>query len=123
MQFLTPRKRADGLGASGTGTHHHWQMQVTGMALAVLTPLFILTFGRILGAPYEEVVAYFARPFPAVVAALMLVVSLLHFAAGAQMAIEDYSGGMTRKILILVTNFVAYAAAALALFALVRLAL
>lgn len=123
MQFLTPRKRAEGMGAARSGTHHHWQMQVTGMALAILIPLFVFTFGAILGAPYEQVVAYYARPFPAVVAGLTLVVGLLHFAAGAQMAIEDYSGGVTRKILVVLANFVAYAAAAFAIFALVRLAL
>lgn len=123
MQFLTPRKRAEGMGAAHHGTHHHWQMQVTGMALAILAPFFLFTFGRILGAPYEEVVAYYSRPVPAVVAGLTLVVGLLHFAAGAQMAIEDYSGGMTRKILVVAANFVAYAAAAFAIFALVRLAL
>lgn len=123
MQFLTPRKRADGLGSAHSGTHHHWQMQVTGMALAILIPLFVFTFGRILGAPYEEVVAYYARPFPAVVAGLTLVVGLVHFAAGAQMAIEDYTHGITRKLLVLLAQFVAYAAAAVAIFALVRLAL
>lgn len=123
MQFLTPRKRAEGMGAAHHGTHHHWQMQVTGMALAILVPFFLFTFGRILGAPYEEVVAYYSRPVPAVVAGLTLVVGLLHFAAGAQMAIKDYSGGMTRKILVVAANFVAYAAAAFAIFALVRLAL
>lgn len=123
MQFLTPRKRADGLGAAHSGTHHHWQMQVTGMALALLVPFFLLTFGRILGAPYEEVVAYYSRPFPAVVAGLTVVVGLLHFAAGAQMAIEDYAHGVTRKALVVATQFLSYAAAAVALFALVRLAL
>ena len=28
-------------------------------ALAVLIPLFVFTFGRIVGAPYPEVLAYF----------------------------------------------------------------
>lgn len=123
MQFLTPRKRADGLGAAKSGTHHHWQMQVTGLALTLLVPAFIFTFGPILGSSHEEVLAYYARPLPAIVAALTLVVGLLHFAAGAQMAIEDYAHGLTRKVLILGAQFVSYAAAAVTLFALVRLVL
>lgn len=123
MHYLTDRKRATGLGASHSGTHHYWSMQVSAVALAVLVPLFIFTFGRILGAPYAEVTAYFARPFPAIVAALTLIVGLTHFKNGAQIAIEDYAGGITRKALIIGVTCLSYAAMATGLFALVRLAL
>jgi succinate dehydrogenase / fumarate reductase, membrane anchor subunit len=29
MRYLTDRKRAVGKGAAGTGTEHHWSMQVS----------------------------------------------------------------------------------------------
>ena len=76
-----------------------------------------------IGAPYAEVAAYYARPFPAVVAALTFVVGFMHFKNGAQVLIEDYSDGLTRKVLIAAVVCLSYAAAAAALFALVRLAL
>lgn len=123
MRYLTDRKRAQGLGSAKTGTEHVWKMQMTSVALLILVPLFVFTFGRILGAPHAEVAAYYARPFPAVVTALTLTVGLVHFRMGAQVAIEDYTDGMTRKLMIMAVAFLSYAALAVGLFALVRLAL
>jgi succinate dehydrogenase / fumarate reductase, membrane anchor subunit len=123
MAFLTDRKRAAGLGSAKTGTEHFWHMQVSSAALAVLIPLFVFTFGRILGAPHEEVAAYFARPFPAIVTGLTLVVGLIHFRSGAQVMIEDYAHGDTRKWLITGVICLSYALIAAGLFALIRLAL
>ncbi|QDY68399.1 succinate dehydrogenase, hydrophobic membrane anchor protein [Qingshengfaniella alkalisoli] len=123
MRYLTDRKRATGLGSAKSGTEHFWNMTLSSIGLLVLVPLFIFTFGPQLGAPYEEVVAYFARPFPAIVAGLTLTVGMLHFKNGAQVAIEDYVGGLTRKIAIAVTVCLSYALIGAGLYALVRLAL
>jgi succinate dehydrogenase / fumarate reductase membrane anchor subunit len=123
MAFVTDRKRAVGLGSAKTGTEHFWSMTKSSAALLILVPLFVFTVGPMLGRPHEEVVAFFARPFPALVAALTIVVGFLHFRNGAQVAIEDYTHGLTRKVLILVTTGVSYAAAATGLFAIARIAL
>jgi succinate dehydrogenase / fumarate reductase membrane anchor subunit len=123
MAFITDRKRAVGLGSAKAGTEHFWSMTKSSAALLILVPLFVFTFGPMLGRPHEEVVAFFARPFPAIVAALTIVVGFLHFKNGVQVAIEDYSDGLTRKILIMVMTGVSYAAAATGLFAIARIAL
>jgi succinate dehydrogenase / fumarate reductase membrane anchor subunit len=123
MAFLTDRKRATGLGAAKSGTDHHWSMTQSSVALVLLVPLFIFTFGSILGAPYEEVLAYYARPFPAIVAALTLVVGLLHFKGGVQVLIEDYVHGGARQALLIAMTCLSYALIGTGLFALVRLAL
>jgi succinate dehydrogenase / fumarate reductase membrane anchor subunit len=123
MRYMTDRKRANGLGSSKTGTEHFWHMQVSSVALAILVPLFIFTFGRILGGSHAEVLAYFARPFPAIITGLTLVVGFVHFKNGAQVMIEDYARGTTRKALIIATTCLSYACIATGLFALVRLAL
>lgn len=123
MRYLTDRKRAAGLGSAKSGTEHYWHMQVSSVGLAILVPLFVFTFGCILGAPYEEVVAYYGRPFPAIVAALTLIVGLTHFKNGAQVMIEDYAHGLTRKALIIGTVCLSYLLMATGLFALIRLAL
>ena len=120
---LTDRKRAEGLGSAKRGTEHYWGMIQSSVGLLILVPLFIFTFGPILGSSYEEVIAYYSNPFPAIVAALTIVVTWVHFKNGAQTAIEDYLRGMTRKITIIAVNIVAYAAIAAGLFALVALAL
>jgi succinate dehydrogenase / fumarate reductase membrane anchor subunit len=123
MAFLTDRKRALGLGASKTGTEHFWHMQVSSVALAILVPLFVITFGRILGAPHDVVVAHFSRPFPAIVTGLTLVVGFLHFRGGAQVMIEDYTQGGLRRALVIAVTCLSWGAIAAGLFALVRLAL
>ena len=123
MAYLTERKRALGLGSAKEGTHHFWEMKISSVGLLILVPLFLFTFGPMLGAPYAEVTAYFARPFPALVAALTIVIGFLHFRSGVQVAIEDYTHGLTRKILIIGTTCLSYAAAATGVFAIARLAL
>lgn len=123
MAFLTDHKRAIGNGSAKSGAEHHWMMIVTSVALVPLVIAFLFTFGGILGAPYEEVVAYYQRPFPALVAALTILVSFVHFRGGVQTLIEDYLHGMTRKIMIITMICLSYAAAAIGVFAVVRLAL
>ena len=123
MAFLTARKQALGLGSAKEGTHHFWQMKVSSVALLILVPLFLFTFGPMLGKPYAEVTAYFARPFPALIAALTIVVGFMHFKNGVQVAIEDYTHGITRKVLIIAAVCLSYAAAATGVFAIARLAL
>jgi succinate dehydrogenase / fumarate reductase membrane anchor subunit len=123
MHYLTARKRAEGLGSAKSGTEHFWHMQMSSVALAVLVPLFIFTFGSILGGTHAEVVAYFARPFPAIVAALTLIVGFVHFKNGAKVMIEDYAQRAARRIAIIAVTCLSYAAIATGLFALIRLAL
>ena len=123
MRFLTDRKRAAGLGSAKTGTEHHWHMMVTSVALVGLIPLFVFTFGYILGAPYDDVIAYYQRPFPAIIGILTLLVGFLHFRGGVQTLIEDYVHGFARKALIIAMICLSYTAAAVGIFDIVRIAL
>jgi succinate dehydrogenase / fumarate reductase membrane anchor subunit len=123
MQFLTDRKRARALGSAKTGTEHFWSMTVSSAALLVLTPLFLVAIAPVLGAPHETVLAHFARPFPAIVTALTLIVGFVHFKDGVRVVIEDYTDGIVRRGLIVATTMLSYAAIAAGLYALVRMAL
>lgn len=123
MAYLTDRKRAMGLGSAKSGTAHHWSMTLSSVALLILLPLFVFTFGAALGGTYEEVVAYYSRPFPAVVAALTILVSFKHFNDGVQTLLEDYVHGLAQKVSIVVMTCISYGAAALGIFAIARLAL
>lgn len=123
MGFLTDRKRATGMGAAKEGAHHHWNMIISSVALLILVPFFIFTLGPMIGEPHEVVVAYFARPFPAIVAALTITVGFLHFKNGVQVLIEDYVQGTARKLLIVLMICVSYGAMATGLFAIAKLAL
>ena len=123
MAYLTDRKRATGLGSAKTGTDHHWRMIVSSCALLGLIPLFLLTFGHIVGAPHADVVAYYSRPFPAIIAGLTFVVGALHFKSGAQVLIEAYAHGLSRKAWIIFVICLSYTLAAIGLFAIARIAL
>jgi len=102
---------------------HHWHMIVSSVALVGLVPLFVFTFGRAVGLPYDEAVAYYARPFPAIVAALTFLVGFIHFRNGVQTLIEDYVHGFARKALIIAMICLSYTAAAAGVFAVARIAL
>ena len=123
MSYMTDLKRAVGHGSAREGTARHWSMTKSSVALLILTPFFVFTFGPMLGQPHEDVVAYFARPFPAIVAGLFLVVGFMHFKNGIQMVIEDYVHGTLREYSIILTTCISYGAAAVAVFAIAKIAL
>lgn len=123
MAYMTERKRAVGMGSAKAGTEHFWSQTKNSVALLILVPLFVFTFGPMLGEPHEVVVAYFARPFPAIVAGLTIAVGFIHFKNGVQVLIEDYTDGLARKGLIIGTAMLSYAAAATGIFAIARIAL
>ena len=123
MRYLTARKRAEGKGSAHTGTEHHWHMQVSSVALAFLVPTFIFIVGRALGQDHAGVVATFARPFPAILTGLTLLVGMMHFKDGAKMMIEDYFQGSLRKGLIMLSIGLSYSITATGLFALAKMAL
>lgn len=123
MRYLTDRKRASGMGTANSGVHHFWMMKVTSVALLILIPLFVFTFGHMLGEDHATVTAYFARPFPAIVAALTILIGFKHFNDGAQTMIEDYVHGTAQKITLVLVTCLSYGAAAVGLFAIAKLAL
>ena len=123
MSFRTDRKRAQGLGAGRHGTHHHWQMMISSMALVILAPLFILVFGRGLGGSYQDVLAYFSHPFVALVVAITLVVGIWHVMQETLVAIEDYVPGKAGKLTLIAVTAFSYVLMAVGLFAIAKIAL
>ena len=123
MRYLTSRKRVSGKGAAHTGTEHHWSMTLSSVALAFMIPTWVYVFGHALGQDRAAVMATFAHPFPAILTALVLIVGMRHFAMGATMAIEVYSHGTTRKLLVIFVISLSTVIAASGLYALIRFAM
>ncbi|MTH64913.1 succinate dehydrogenase, hydrophobic membrane anchor protein [Paracoccus shanxieyensis] len=123
MRYITPRKAAEGLGSAHEGTQHHWAMTVTGIALAILTPLFLIVIARAIGLPRELVLAYFARPFQALITGFFVIVGMLHFIKGTRIMIDDYFQGGVRKGAIIASVIFGWAVIACAVYALVRMGL
>jgi succinate dehydrogenase / fumarate reductase membrane anchor subunit len=120
---MTDLKRAVGNGSAREGTARHWSLTKSSVALLILTPFFLFTFGPMLGKPHDEVIAYFSQPFPAIVSALMIVVGFMHFKTGVQAVWEDYTHGTVREIGIVLTTCLSYGAAAVGVFAIAKIAL
>ena len=123
MSYLTDRKRATGHGAAHAGTHHHWLMTLTSVALAVVVPLFIWQVGPLFGREFDDVMDAFGSPFRVIVTALMLALGFWHLAMGARIMLEDYAKGETRKFLIIAVNLICLTTAMAGLFALARISL
>ncbi|MEM8753135.1 MAG: succinate dehydrogenase, hydrophobic membrane anchor protein [Pseudomonadota bacterium] len=108
MSFLTDRARAHNHGSAKEGVEHWWGQRITAIALVPLGLLFIFPFAIALGDGHEAVVATYANPFHAIVAALFIVVAFNHLRLGIQVVIEDYVHGAAGKAaLILNTLFCA----------------
>lgn len=123
MGYLTPRKRADRRGASGTGTLEHWYMTVSAVGLAFMTPVVVFLFGRALGKGREAVLHTFSHPAVAILFGLFLFVSMNHFWRGAQMMLQDYVQGMKLKFSIIAAIAISYVIMAVGFFALAKIAL
>ena len=122
MKFVTDRKRALGMGSAKSGTAHFWEMKMSSVALLILMPLFVFTFGFVVGEPHDVVVNYFAKPFPALITGLTIIVGFAHFKLGATVLIEDYVHGTVQKLLLILVTCLSYLAMATGMFALAKLA-
>ncbi len=124
MGMITPRARVEGLGSAKSGTEHWWGQRVTAVALAVLTPLFLVGFAKMLGRPHEEVLAFYGRPLNAILAGLFIAAAFAHLRQGLQVVIEDYVHTPALKTPALLANTlltIAFAAAGIFSLALIAL--
>ena len=120
---MTDRKRAEGTGSGREGTHHHWQMIASSVALVFIVPVFVLIIGAALGDDHASVVEFFSRPIPAIFTGLSIGVLMLHLLREAQAAIEDYMHGTAQKLTLIAAEAFSYAVFAAGLFALAKIAL
>ncbi|SIN78746.1 succinate dehydrogenase, hydrophobic membrane anchor protein [Vannielia litorea] len=123
MKFVTDRKRATGLGSGSAGTRHHWQMMASSLALVVLVPLFVFTFGAALGRGHADVQSFIANPFVALVLGIGLTAGLLHFKMEIDEAVEDYVHGVKGKLTLIAVSAATWVLIAAGLLALLKLAL
>ena len=102
---------------------HHFEMKITSIALFFLIPLFIFTFGSVIGEDHDSVVEYLSMPFPALIVALTLIIGLKHFQSGAQTLIEDYIRGLGYKFALIFVKSLSYFLMAVGLYAIGKIAL
>lgn len=120
----TPLGRVRGLGAAGEGAHHWWHERLTSVSTFLLFVWLIVSLLRLPALDHRTVSDWLAAPLVAVPMLLLIVSTFWHLKLGLQVVIEDYVHEEGNRFLALVLlNFAAVFGAALALFAVLKIAL
>jgi succinate dehydrogenase / fumarate reductase membrane anchor subunit len=123
MSLRSPTSRVLGLGAAKDGVSHWWSQRVTSVALLLLGLWFVATLLRMPTFNYEFVVAWIAVPLNAVLLLLLIGTLVYHSHLGVQVVVEDYVHHHGLKVAtMLLLTFAHVAVAALAIFAVLRIA-
>jgi len=116
--------RVRGLGSARHGVSHWLVQRVTAVGNLLLGIWFLVSLARLPSLDYATVTAWIASPLVAVPLILLAVSVFWHLRLGLQVFIEDYVHEEGGKIpLLLLNTFYAIGGAALAIFAIVRIAL
>lgn len=119
----SPMGRVLGLGSAGDGTEHWWTQRVTSVAVLVLGLWFLLALQFLPGLGHEDIVAWLARPWNAVLMLLLIGTLAVHSDLGVQVVIEDYVHQPFLKTASLVLQRFAHVlVSAAAAFAVLRIA-
>jgi succinate dehydrogenase membrane anchor subunit len=123
MSLRSPIGRVLGLGAAKEGVSHWWSQRVTSVALLLLGLWFVAAVLRMSSFEYEVVVAWVAGPVNAVLLLLLVATLVYHSQLGVQVVVEDYVHHHGLKIAtMLLLTFAHWMVAALAIFAVLRIA-
>lgn len=123
MSLRSPISRVTGLGTAKEGVDHWWSQRVTSVALLLLGMWFVTSLLRLPGFGYKLVTAWIAMPLNAVLLLLLIGTLIYHSQLGVQVVVEDYVHHHGLKIAtMLLLTFAHVALAALAMFAVLRIA-
>lgn len=115
--------RVRGLGSARHGSLHWWQQRLTAAGNIVLLLWFVVSLLRLPALDYATVTAWIASPLVAVALVLLAANVFWHLRLGLQVFIEDYVHDDASRVgAILILNFYAIGAAALAIFSVLRIA-
>lgn len=114
--------RVRGLGSAKEGAHHWWRQRLTAGSNLVLTLWFVISVVRMPAYDYAFVVKWLGSPWVAVPMVLFVISVFYHFRLGLQVVIEDYQHNEGRIAAMLALNLFTIATAAVAIFAILKVA-
>jgi succinate dehydrogenase / fumarate reductase membrane anchor subunit len=121
MSLRNPLARARGLGSARDGVGHWWSQRLTAIALALLTPWFVVFAVGVLGADQAAVQAAIARPLTATLLAAFVISLFWHAQLGLQVVVEDYIHGWFEIALQVLIKFACVVAVIASLVAIGRI--
>ena len=115
--------RVRGLGSARAGTHHWLHQRITAAGNLTLACWLLFSLLRLPALDHATVTTWLSEPLAAVPMILLVTSIFYHFRLGLQVVIEDYVHDEALKFgALLLLNFYAIGAAALAIFAVARIA-
>ena len=122
--YISPLRRARGLGAAKDGTHHWWMQLVSALALVPLVLWFIALVIGLAGEDYYAMVGTLNSPINAILLILLVTGAFYHAALGLQVVIEDYvSREICRKLSIITVNLLCIAGAVACYYSILKIGL
>ena len=118
----TPLGRVRGLGAARSGTALHIGQRISAVALALLSPWFVVSAAVGVRGGYEGAHGWVTQPLNSVLLSLLLVAAFYHMSLGMRVIVEDYiHKTSTKQVLLLANMFLAVVLAAAAVIAVLRI--
>ena len=115
--------RVRGLGSAKQGTHHWWMQRLTAAGNLLLVSWFVISLIRLPSLSYAVVTDWLSSPMVAIAAILLVANVFWHLRLGLQIVLEDYVHNEASKLgLIVLLNFYAIGAAAIAIFSIAKIA-
>jgi succinate dehydrogenase / fumarate reductase membrane anchor subunit len=115
--------RVRGLGSAHQGTHHWWHQRLTAGSNLLLLVWAVASLFTLPLTSYRAVLLWISSPWVSVGLILATLSVFYHLRLGLQVVIEDYQHDFSRIILLVLVNFYAIGGAALAIFAILKIAL
>ena len=106
--MATPLGRVRSLGSAHKGTETFWRQRVTAVANIPLVIFLVLAIVTHLGASYDEMRSFLAKPLVALALLALIISAAIHMRIGLKEIIEDYVHGEGARVAaILLATFYA----------------
>ena len=114
--------RVRGLGSAKSGSHHWWHQRLTAGSNLLLVTWLVVSLFRLPLWDYRALVLWLSSPWASVPLILAVISAFYHLRLGLQVVIEDYQHDFSRVVALVLLNFYAIGGAALAIFAIIKVA-
>ncbi|GEM_PF-82906 len=122
--YVSPLKKAKGLGSAHEGTEHWMMQKITAVTQIPLIIWLICSIAKLQGASYAEFTTWLSYPVHAILMIILVCSVMLHAKLGAQVIVEDYIANEKLRMVKLIGQKILFFAMAIAIiFSILKIAL